>query len=74
MTGMIDRIVRGKRYGYLRFRSKDLFFHASQASAFDTLHKGQLVTFQLQADLAATGKWRAVCVCVVANSGPTVSA
>jgi cold shock CspA family protein len=50
MTGMIDRIVRGQSYGFIRTSdAREVFFHRADVtrSSFNDLAPGDRVTFRL---------------------------
>ena len=53
MTGMVDRIVRGQSYGFIRTtEDREVFFHRSgvTGSSFNDLAPGDPVTFRLTDD------------------------
>jgi len=56
MTGMVDRIVRGQSYGFIRTtEDREVFFHRSDVthSSFNDLATGDSVTFRLTDDITS---------------------
>ena len=54
MTGMVDRIVRGQSYGFIRTtEDREVFFHRADVthSSFNDLAAGDPVTFRLTDDI-----------------------
>jgi cold shock CspA family protein len=54
MIGMVDRIVRGQSYGFIRTtEDREVFFHRSDVthSSFNDLATGDPVTFRLTDDI-----------------------
>ena len=55
MIGVVDRIVRGQSYGFIRTtEDREVFFHRSDAlSSFNDLATGDPVTFRLTDDIVS---------------------